>query len=873
MSGHPLHPASQSKKYRIVEIPGIATVKHDMKLNMNRHLPLLILSLILCVTPLKAEYLIDGANLVQLTDDGKSKAVAWAYHGNLIAFVREISDTSGQLMIMTSDGEDEVAVSPIGNPFYAKWSWKGDKIAYEFSNAAQSESQGGVFVYDVKTGKTLAVSSPYPRRSISSSDGAQWSADDRHIAYKVEVGPAETDQVWIANTETGKTWQLLPDRGRAQDQRWSPTDPKKLALLVQSSGDGYDAATVDLDGRNFAMLTDIDAQSVHTDRPRWSPDGQQVAFKFDLDLTRTEREMRCEDCWLVQYDGSNARNLTKATTASTEDMLNIYTLAWTWDNQWIISQALRYDKQGNSIPIFYKIDPVNGGYETLMTSYPRRTGQLDYFRTYELSYDSTKIAYVVKRLTVRNWGPDTEYENPMWVLGIYDIAEDKAYDLVVFDEQLDRKEIQASKSMRPVISEPRIADISWSPDNRSILFTIATIISEEDDITQPDIYRLELPDSLIASSASNHIGPPTGREGVHIQQAPTSTPVTIDETSTKLLTRSNLEIFVTEAIQPQHMTVDEAVNSLSPEYGEYFTLNASRSIILFKGPEWILDEFKSDLALIDSLPPHILVDLLAVELSDEANRDLGLDWTYAGGHFAFFQPGGNAIRDLTPDLGLAGLTTFPGIGQAFYQGVGNLPREFFMRLSVLVRNGEGTILANPRTVATSGVESLINIRKTLNYFFNEGFDVSGRPIVKKSDISSDTIGRITPTLLPDGRIHLVVDVKVGTFTFTQGAGLPELTTRESATEVTVEQGQTIVIGGLRQQEKSHTTTKVPFLGDLPILGFLFKHEETEIRHSVLTIFITPQLMTDDNLKPDWPLLDPKEHKVIPIMPDTLDEEY
>ena len=129
----------------------------------------------------------------------------------------------------------------------------------------------------------------------------------------------------------------------------------------------------------------------------------------------------------------------------------------------------------------------------------------------------------------------------------------------------------------------------------------------------------------------------------------------------------------------------------------------------------------------------------------------------------------------------------------------------------------------------SGKESMIQIRKTLNYFFNEGFDVSGRPIVKKSDISADTEGRIVPTLLANGKIHLVIDVKVGSFTFTKDAGLPELTTRQSTTEVTVAQGQTLILGGLRQQEISSIVTKVPILGDLPLIGPLFRHEETDFR--------------------------------------------
>jgi Tol biopolymer transport system component len=64
-----------------------------------------------------------GFKLTPLTDDGKSVAVAWAPHGDLICFAREISGTpQKQLMIMKPDGTDEQAVSPVGNPIFAEWS-------------------------------------------------------------------------------------------------------------------------------------------------------------------------------------------------------------------------------------------------------------------------------------------------------------------------------------------------------------------------------------------------------------------------------------------------------------------------------------------------------------------------------------------------------------------------------------------------------------------------------------------------------------------------------------------------------------------------------------------------------------------------------
>jgi len=388
---------------------------------------------------------------------------------------------------------------------------------------------------------------------------------------------------------------------------------------------------------------------------------------------------------------------------------------------------------------------------------------------------------------------------------------------------------------------------------------------------------LDLPERFISASASQHNGPPVGRvskRGNELQptfrpagadQEPAAQQVGVAQNSDE----KSRTVIVTEVLRPMHMTVEEAVESLSTEYDQYFTMNKARNIILFKGPPEVLDSLRSDLKLIDTPAPHILLDLLAVELTEEANRDLGLDWTYVEGHVALFQPAGRGLRGLDdrgfPLGALRELTTLPEVGQSFFQGVGRLPREFFVRLNSLIKDGEATILANPRTVSMSGKKSLIQIRKTLNYFFNEGFDTSGRPVVKKSDISSDTVGRIIPTLLPDGRIHLTVDVDVGSFTFTQVAGLPEQTGRKSTTEVIVQEGQTIVIGGLRQQEMSHTETKVPLMGDLPLIGPLFQRRETDLRNSVLTIFITPQILRPDRPTPEWPKLDGDDHKLVPII--------
>ena len=104
---------------------------------------LLIVSLILLTTGsvVRAEFIADGVELVQLTDDGKSSAVAWAPHGEKVSFVSTVPGSSqNQLFVANSDGSGQEAVTPIGTTFYAEWSWAGDRIAYMFSSASDGQS-------------------------------------------------------------------------------------------------------------------------------------------------------------------------------------------------------------------------------------------------------------------------------------------------------------------------------------------------------------------------------------------------------------------------------------------------------------------------------------------------------------------------------------------------------------------------------------------------------------------------------------------------------------------------------------------------------------------------------------------------------------
>jgi type II secretory pathway component GspD/PulD (secretin) len=847
---------------------------------------------IACTTSSKAEFIAGDVKLTALTDDGRSKAVAWAWHGDMVSFIRNIPGSSqNQLFVMKADGSGKQAITPIGSTFFAEWSWGGTKLSYLFSNANDNQSQGGAHIYDLAAARSFPISAPYIRGALDEDEGPLWSADDRYLAYKVRPGTAQLREIWVHDAQNNKTMRILSDFTEVREAHWRGKTPDRLCVRIKAPN-GWDLATVNPDGMEMVRLTDIGAESLEPGNAFWSPVEDRIAFLYSKDMTQQERDNERADCWIISPDGSGARNLTTATSEATEKQLKIDNLYWSWDGRWILAQGERFDIQGNEIETLYLIDPKNGGYSILLTSYPREKAEIEDFDAVAWSFDSTRIALLTERKTVRNWGEQATYEQSRTVLSIYDIKTDTRTDLLVFNKEQDRKILLGRTERDP------IENISWSPDNRSLLITIGNIISASDNIIQSDVYRMDLPANLIAPEASNNNGPVMGRnqsllaqtaktkqpvadkaadpnspvikqsQAPVVQAVETKQPVTAEVPAKKAAPAVKANGTVIQTIEPLHISIEDTLASLPSRYKQLLTGNTVLNLLVYEGPVDTLTDLQEHLSIIDKKSPQILVDLLAVELTEEANRQLGLDWTYAQGRIGLFQPTGNSIRDLTPDTRLDGLTTYPDTGQAFYQGVGSLPREFFVRLNTLVSDGKGSILANPRTVATSGHEAIIQIRKTLNYFFNEGFDDAGRPIVKKSDISADTQGRITPTLLADSSIRMTVDIKVGSFTFSPDAGLPEQTNRESTTTVTVCEGQTLVIGGLRQQEMSQVITKVPILGDLPLIGVLFKNTKKDTKNSVLTLFVTPHLLPENNAIPEWPQIKKEERTIKPIMSES-----
>lgn len=163
-----------------------------------------------------------------------------------------------------------------------------------------------------------------------------------------------------------------------------------------------------------------------------------------------------------------------------------------------------------------------------------------------------------------------------------------------------------------------------------------------------------------------------------------------------------------------------------------------------------------------------------------------------------------------------------------------------LELSALEADGKGKIISSPRVVTADQVEALIEQGVEIPY---QQATSSGATSVsfRKANLAL----KVKPQITPDGRVNLTVDVNKDSpnTQIATGAGVA-IDTKHVKTEVLVENGGTVVIGGIYTQDERNITTRVPVLGDLPYVGFLFKHNEKKDNKTELLVFITPKIISE-----------------------------
>ncbi len=163
-----------------------------------------------------------------------------------------------------------------------------------------------------------------------------------------------------------------------------------------------------------------------------------------------------------------------------------------------------------------------------------------------------------------------------------------------------------------------------------------------------------------------------------------------------------------------------------------------------------------------------------------------------------------------------------------------------LEVSALEADGRGKIISSPRVVTADQIEALIEQGVEIPY---QQATSSGATSLafRKANLAL----KVKPQITPDGRVNLTVDVNKDSpnTQIATGAGVA-IDTKHVRTEVLVDNGGTVVIGGIYTQDERNITTRVPVLGDMPYVGFLFRHNEKKDNKTELLVFITPKIISE-----------------------------
>ena len=232
------------------------------------------------------------------------------------------------------------------------------------------------------------------------------------------------------------------------------------------------------------------------------------------------------------------------------------------------------------------------------------------------------------------------------------------------------------------------------------------------------------------------------------------------------------------------------------------------------------------------------------------SRDKELDLQFAKDMAAFIAGGSTGARPVysqsLPVRGLmSNLPAALGSPGALALSILNAGYQLDVELSAIQQEGRAEVISNPRIVTSSQKEAVIRQGKEIGYLTVTGGQGGNVPTVNFKEALLEL--KVTPTITNDGRVFLNLAIKKDELDgfISVGAGLgqvPQIAKREVNTAVLVDDGQTVVIGGVYEFTDRTDVSKVPFLGDLPVIGNLFRNKNRTKSKAELLIFVTPKVM-------------------------------
>ena len=292
--------------------------------------------------------------------------------------------------------------------------------------------------------------------------------------------------------------------------------------------------------------------------------------------------------------------------------------------------------------------------------------------------------------------------------------------------------------------------------------------------------------------------------------------------------------------------------SLLTERGSVQVVARTNSLLL-KDTQSKLDEIRDLIAQLDIPVRQVMIEARIVTMSSEFSKELGVKWS---GSKKFVEDtraigvGGDSFKAARDDSGVPNLSgnndgVFSDLSvvnaarSAINIGFATNGTILNLELSALLSDGGGEVISQPKVITADKTKAVIKSGKEIPY---QEKTSSGATSTSFKDA---VLGlEVTPQITPDGRVIMDIKINNDESTATDATNIPIITTNEISTQVLVEDGETIVLGGVFKQNKQDQTLKVPLLGDIPLVGQLFRKETKKDTKEELLVFITPRIITD-----------------------------
>src|SRR6266511_920228 len=260
---------------------------------------------------------------------------------------------------------------------------------------------------------------------------------------------------------------------------------------------------------------------------------------------------------------------------------------------------------------------------------------------------------------------------------------------------------------------------------------------------------------------------------------------------------------------------------------------------------------------LDRPEPQVLIKVVFLEVTHNNSLDIGVEGGFSRGI------DNTTTGIVTHAFGLSALNSSPASnavnvfgqpvqsfvpappGAGLYQVLGT---DYQVTLRAIAQAGKTEVLSRPSILARNNQQATITVGQSVPLVTSVSYNgLNGTPVSAISYQSVGIILRVTPFINSNGLVEMIVSPQISqlsaqSVTVSAGVSAPVIDLRSADTVVVTPDGQTVIIGGLMQNQKTQTDSKIPLLGDIPLLGNLFKRKVKSNVKTELLIFLTPHIV-------------------------------